>query len=159
VTPNVFRRKIVVPLLDLLRQGITPEKLACSIALGITLGVTPVLGSTTMLCLLAAALLRLNLPAIQLVNYLVYPLQLALLIPFIRMGEWVFSAPPVLTSVEQARELIRSGVLTAITTLWDATMHGLVVWLALGTLASLLLYALLLPVIRRLGDSLQREAE
>ena len=156
---NVLRPRIVVPLLDLLRQGITPEKLAFSIALGITLGVTPVLGSTTMLCLLAAAVLRLNLPAIQLVNCLVYPLQLALLIPFIRIGGWVFSAPPVLTSMYQARELIRSGGWTTITTLWDATLHGLVVWLALGSLASLLLYALLLPLIRRLGHSLRREAE
>ena len=156
---NVLRRRIVAPLLDLLRQGITPEKLAFSIALGITLGVTPVLGSTTMLCLLAATVLRLNLPAIQLVNCLVYPLQLALLVPFIRIGGWVFSAPPVLTSVDQARQLIRSGVWTAITTLWDATLHGLVVWLALGSLASLLLYALLLPLIRRLGHSLRQEAE
>ncbi|MEO8595464.1 MAG: DUF2062 domain-containing protein [Candidatus Solibacter sp.] len=157
MTRNVFRRKIVTPLLELLRQGITPEKLAFSIALGITLGVTPVLGSTTILCLLAAALLRLNLPAIQLVNFIVYPLQLVLLVPFIRMGEWLFSAPAVLTSVEQASELIGSGVLTAITTLWDATLHGLVAWLMIGTLACLLLYGVLLPVIRRLGNSLPRE--
>lgn len=156
---DLFRRRILAPLLALLQQGITPEKLAFSIALGITLGVTPVLGSTTLLCLLAAAVLRLNLPAIQLVNCLVYPLQLALLIPFIRIGGWIFSAPPVLTSVDQARELIRSGVWTAIATLWDATLYGLVAWLALGSLASLLLYALLLPVLRRLGLSLQQAPE
>ncbi len=77
-----LRRKIVNPILDLLRQGITPEKIALSIALGLTLGVAPVLGSTSILCLLAAFVLGLNLPAIQLVNYLVYPLQLALLAPF-----------------------------------------------------------------------------
>ena len=50
-----LRRRIVIPILDLLRQGITPEKIALSIALGITLGVTPVLGSTSILCFLAAA--------------------------------------------------------------------------------------------------------
>lgn len=68
-----WRRRIVNPLVDLLRQGITSEKIALSIALGITLGITPVIGSTSILCFLAAILLGLNAPAIQLVNYLVYP--------------------------------------------------------------------------------------
>ena len=70
--------------------GITPEKIALSVALGITLGVTPVLGSTSILCFLAAVVFRLNAPAIQLVNYFVYPLQFALLIPFIGIvrGRW-----------------------------------------------------------------------
>ena len=70
---GLLRRRIVIPILDLLRQGIIPEKIALSIALGITLGVTPVLGSTTILCLLAAVLFRLNLPAIQLVSWVSVP--------------------------------------------------------------------------------------
>jgi uncharacterized protein (DUF2062 family) len=158
MTSNLLRRKIIVPIRDLLRQGITPEKIALSIALGITLGVTPVLGSTTILCFLAAALLRLNLPAIQLVNYSVYPLQLALLIPFIRMGEWIFSAQPIKMSVAQALDLIRTDIWAAINTLWTATVHALVAWLALGLLASLLIYVLLLPALKRMGESLWREA-
>jgi uncharacterized protein (DUF2062 family) len=38
-------RKLVRPLVDLLRQGVSPEKIALSVALGVTLGVFPVLGS------------------------------------------------------------------------------------------------------------------
>jgi hypothetical protein len=40
----LWRRKVVRPFLELLRQGLTPEKIAFTIALGITLGVTPVVG-------------------------------------------------------------------------------------------------------------------
>ena len=138
-----LRRRIVIPILDLLRQGITPEKIALSIALGITLGVTPVLGSTSILCFLAAVLLRLNAPAIQLVNYLVYPLQFALLIPFIRMGEWIFAARPTGISLAQIGNLIRADAWNAIATLWTATMHALVAWLAIGSLASVVIYLLL----------------
>ena len=87
---SLWLRKVVQPLLELLRQGLTPEKIAFTIALGITLGVTPVLGSTALLCTLAAVAFRLNLPAIQLVNWLVYPLQLALLVPLLRIGAWMF---------------------------------------------------------------------
>jgi len=150
-----LRRKIVNPILDLLRQGITPEKIALSIALGLTLGVTPVLGSTSILCSLAAVLLRLNLPAIQLVNYLVYPLQLTLLVPFIRIGEWMFAAPPVSITLAGIIGLIREDVWHAIATLWTATMHALVAWLMIGSLAFLVIYALLTPFLRRLSQSLQ----
>jgi uncharacterized protein (DUF2062 family) len=66
-------RKLVRPLVDLLRQGVSPEKIALSVALGVTLGVFPLLGSTTALCALAAFTMQLNLAAIQLVNYFVYP--------------------------------------------------------------------------------------
>lgn len=65
---SFFHRRLIRPILDLLRQGVTPEKIALSLALGVALGVFPVLGSTTALCALAALVLRLNLPAIQIVN-------------------------------------------------------------------------------------------
>ncbi|MBI5085686.1 MAG: DUF2062 domain-containing protein [Acidobacteria bacterium] len=146
-------RKISNPILDLLRQGITPEKIALSIALGLTLGVTPVLGSTTLLCLLAALALRLNLPAIQMVNYIALPLQCTLLVPFIRAGEWMFSAQPARISLEQIVGLIRADIWTAIVTLWTATLHALAAWLALGSLGALLIYAVLTPVLRRLGEA------
>jgi len=153
-----LRRRIVIPILDLLRQGITPEKISLSIALGITLGVTPVIGSTTVLCFLVAAVFGLNLPAIQLVNYVVYPLQFALLIPFIRMGAWIFAKQPAKTSVAQILSLIRTDVWSAIATLWTATMHALVAWLALGSLASLVIYLFLAPVLRKLSAAVRAEA-
>ena len=61
------------PILELLRQGVTPEKIALSLAFGLGLGIFPVLGVSTILCTVAAIVLRLNLPAIQLVNYLAAP--------------------------------------------------------------------------------------
>src|SRR5690242_16181112 len=87
VMEDVLKERLLQPVVDLLRQGVTPEKIALSMALGATLGVFPALGWTTILCAIAAFALRLNLPAIQLVNYLVYPAQLALLLPFFRLGE------------------------------------------------------------------------
>ena len=146
-----WRRRIVNPLLALLRQGVTPEKIALSIALGVTLGITPVIGSTSILCLLAAILFRLNTPAIQLVNCLVYPLQLALLVPFFRTGQWIFAGPPVIVSASQIFQLIRTDVPAAIVTLWAATLHALVAWLALGALAVPILYFVLAWAFRRIS--------
>ena len=65
----------------LLGEGLSVEKISLCIALGTALGIFPVVGSTTLMSAIAALVLRLNLPAIQAVNYLVYPLQLVLLAP------------------------------------------------------------------------------
>src|SRR5258706_253132 len=84
---SFWQRRVVIPILNQLKQGITPEKIALTIALGALLSVFPILGATTLLCSLAAFALRLNQPIIQVINYLAYPLQIALLIPFYRAGE------------------------------------------------------------------------
>jgi uncharacterized protein (DUF2062 family) len=122
------RRKVIQPFIELLKQGITPERIALTIALGVVLGVTPVLGSTSLLCAVAAIALRLNLPAIQLVNGLVYPLQLTMLVPFLKLGAWLFGVTPPSVSLGYLFSLIKANAWNAITTLWTATMHALVAW-------------------------------
>jgi len=69
-----------------LLQGITPRRLAFTLALGFVLGFIPVIGVPTGLCVLAAMAFRLNQPAIQLANYAAMPFQLALIVPFVRLG-------------------------------------------------------------------------
>ncbi|MFY9660850.1 MAG: DUF2062 domain-containing protein, partial [Terriglobales bacterium] len=115
-----LHRRFIAPIVALLTQGITPEKIALSLAFGIVLGIFPVPGSTTLLCAAAALIFRLNLPAIQLVNYLIYPLQLFLLLPFIRLGEMLFRAAPLRLSLTQILAMARAGLPHAVATLWLA---------------------------------------
>src|SRR5512145_1002136 len=81
------------PIRHQLTQGVTPRALALSLAVGFGLGTFPVLGATAILCAVAAAALRLNHPAIQLVNFIAYPLQLLLLVPLLRAGAALLGAP------------------------------------------------------------------
>ena len=74
-----------------LSQGISPERLALTLALGFAIGCLPMIGIPTALCLLIALGLRLNVPAIQAANYAAMPLQVALIFPFLRLGQWMFS--------------------------------------------------------------------
>jgi uncharacterized protein (DUF2062 family) len=138
------------PFVELLRQGVSPREIALTIALGLVLGITPVLGSTTLLCTLAAVVLRLNLPAIQVVNGIAYPFQLLLLIPFYKCGAWVFGQDASTISLDAVVAMIRADIGNTIRTLWVVTMHALTVWLVLGAVGSVALYALLLPMVRRL---------
>jgi uncharacterized protein (DUF2062 family) len=69
------------------------EKLALILAIGLVLGTFPIFGCPTVLCLVAAMALRLNVTALQLVNQLSSPLQIALLVPLARIG-WRFAVSP-----------------------------------------------------------------
>jgi uncharacterized protein (DUF2062 family) len=146
---SLLRRKLVRPIIDLLKQGVTPEKMALSLALGATLGIFPVLGSTTALCAIAALAFGLNLPAIQIVNYFVYPAQIALLIPFFRLGERLFRAPHLAISVPQIYAMLHENVWSVVRLLWTTTWHAIVVWCLAAPLIVPVMYVALAPLLRR----------
>jgi uncharacterized protein (DUF2062 family) len=142
-------RRLIRPLLELLKQGATPEKLALSIALGAVFGIFPALGWTTALCALTAFFWRLNLPAIQIVNYFMYPLQIALLLPFFRLGEKLFRARHLPISVQQIYAMAHINLWGSIKFLWSTTWHAMIAWAIVAPFLTMLLYAILVPLFRR----------
>ncbi|XP_019155305.1 PREDICTED: uncharacterized protein LOC109152189 isoform X2 [Ipomoea nil] len=84
-----FRKKIGDPLLQILRRGAEPKQLAFSAALGFTLGIFPICGVAVFLCGLAVALLGslCHAPTVMLANFVATPVELSLIIPFLRFGE------------------------------------------------------------------------
>ncbi|SRR6266702_5573080 len=88
-TLEVLKLKVVLWL----RQGISPRRLAVTLALGFVLGCIPLIGISTALCAVIALAFRLNQPAIQAANYAAMPFQLLLVWPFVRLGRWL--APSV----------------------------------------------------------------
>jgi len=145
-----WHRKIIEPIIALLKQGITYRKIALGIALGVSLGIFPVLGTSTILCVLAAVIFRLNMLTIQLANYLVYPLQLLLLIPFFRAGELLLSDARVTVTLNTVVDRFKADWLEALNLLWETLMHAAVVWLLISPILTLLIYLLLKPALRRL---------
>ena len=123
-----FRRKVISPLLELLKRGATPEKLALSIALGITLGIIPLLGIITVICAFLAFRFRLNAPVMIISSNLVYPVQIALYVPFIRLGEYTFDIPSMPFSIGEMLASIRHDWLEAINRFGMANLLGLFSW-------------------------------
>ena len=126
-----LQRRIVDPLKLLLRQGITPQKVALSLACGVVCRLFPVPGTTTLLCAAVALLFRLNLPAVQLVNYFIYPAQLALILPFIRAGKFILRPDRTKLSLPQMIALLARNHVQALHVLWRLALHGIVAWLVL----------------------------
>ncbi len=148
---SFFSRKIVEPVVVLIKGGISPERISLGMACSIVLGVFPVLGATTILCGLAAIIFRLNLPATQLVNYLVYPLQIMLIIPFFHLGGLLFQVEPPPLSAQELVTLLRSDLLGTISCLWSATLRAIVAWLLLSLPTFLILQFALVRLIKTIG--------
>jgi uncharacterized protein (DUF2062 family) len=146
-TRAFLKRRILDPILELLRQGVTPEKLAMSLAFGLGIGIFPVLGVPTVLCTIVSIVFRLNLPAIQLVNYLAAPIQLALIIPFVRLGEHLLNLAPQPLSISDGFGLMASGVVHAVVVLWDAIVHAALGWIVTGPLLIYGLYRVFRPLL------------
>jgi hypothetical protein len=80
------RERVMAKLTDWLRQGMSPRRLALTLALGFTIGCVPVVGMPTLVCAALAVALGLNIPAIQAANYVAMPFQFALIVPFVKLG-------------------------------------------------------------------------
>lgn len=129
-----------------LLTGMSPRKLALTLALGFAIGCLPLVGIPTALCALVALTMRLNVPAIQAANYAAMPLQLVLIFPFIRLGGWLFAS-----GQQQAigKSLLHG---SGLQTLWASGAvagQALGAWLLLAGPAVLLLTMGLTPVLER----------
>ncbi len=126
-----------------LRQGISPRRLALTLALGFAIGCLPVIGIPTALCLLIAVALRLNLPAMQAANYAAMPAQLALVLPFVRIGSRIFGSPSLTTPLHDAP-------LKLVLTSGSLALHALGAWLVFAAPAVAMLTIALTLVLRRI---------
>lgn len=151
-----FRRRLVEPLLALLRQGVAPDRLALCVAVGVAVGCIPILGLSTILCTLIALSFRLNLAAMQLVQAVMAPLQLLLIVPFVRLGEWLMRAAPQPVSIRAGLELMKQGVWHTVVVLKDAIIHAGIAWVLVAPLFVYLFYRILKPIFVRTAAALPR---
>jgi len=130
-----------------LRQGVTPRRLALTLALGCAIGCIPVVGIPTLVCAGVALALRLNLPAIQAANYAVMPLQLALILPFVRLGGWLVSATP--GQAAKATALLHTPPLQILSHMGALAGQALLAWALIAIPSVLLLTLAITPLLRR----------
>jgi len=146
-----WRERVVALIVAQFTQGVTPQKIALTIALGLNIAVFPILGTTTVLCALVALCLRLNQPVIQLVNWLAYPLQFMLLLIFVRIGEWIMRAPPVSFSIPELLRKFHESPVKFMHEFGLTGLHGIVAWLVISPFAITLVYLLLLTPLKKLA--------
>lgn len=136
----------------LLKKGLNRKSLALTLALGVVLGVLPTIWGSTLLCVLLAALLGLNQVAMQLANYLAYPLQILLFLPFLKLGRQLFG-PAAGIGFHELAMGFRHDFRATLTHLGAANLKAVGAWAVLAPLLTGILYLLFLEVLRGMPTS------
>jgi uncharacterized protein (DUF2062 family) len=145
-----FQTRVIAPVIHLLRVGASPQRLAWSFAAGAVVGINPIVGSTTLVCLAIAFVFRLNLIASQIANHLCFPLQLALALAYLRAGQILFHTGPPPMAAGDLMHIMRLHPWSTAATLWTWEWHAIVVWLLAAAILTPLLAAILHPLLNRL---------
>ncbi len=148
-----FKQRLIQPFLRYLEQGITPKKMALTIALGLIIGLFPIIGSTTLICSGVAIVLRLNLVAINLINFFVYPFQLMLFLPLIKLGEYIFQINPMPYSPEEIINMFKNETLLAFEKLWFANLVGIAAWAVIALPIFIIVYITAYWIFRRISNA------
>lgn len=150
-----WKRWFISPILKQLTQGISAEKLAWTIAAGFALGIIPILGTTTIVCFLAALYFQLNHPVIQCVCHALWLVHLALIIPFIRLGQWILGAPLIASSMSSMMKAFIQDPILFGQTYWLAAVQGLFAWFLVSIPLVLIVRAIALPILRGAEERIQ----
>jgi uncharacterized protein (DUF2062 family) len=142
VTMNAIKQKVATWL----RQGISPQRLALTLALGFAIGCFPIVGVTTAICLVVATSLRLNLPAIQAANWVAMPFQVALIVPFVRLGGRLFGLGS--GHAIAAGSLLHAPTFAMVSSMGWLAGEALLAWVVIAVPAVLLMTATLTVLLR-----------
>lgn len=148
---SLWRRWVVKPVLSQLSQGTDPKKIALAIAFGVTTGVFPLLGTTTVLALGVGYVLKLNQPILQVFRELVYPVHLASIIGFIHAGEWLFNVPHTSLSITMMVQRFGASPSQFMSDYGMLGVYAVCVWALLAPVLLGLVYLVSLPLVTRLS--------
>ena len=112
-----------------LRQGLTPEGLALSCALGVACGLLPLFGLTTLLGLVLGHFLKANHAALQAVNYLMGAVQLLMIPVSLYLGSRLFGVPMVSFDPRTAFGEFFTDIPLFFRNYGEAALHACAVWL------------------------------
>jgi len=106
----------------------SPEKLSLTLALGITFGIMPFMGVSTYLLVILALILKLNIAALQIVNYAVYIIQITLFVPFLKFGQLIFNGPKLPFDLSNVPAMLQTKFWATLDAIWQVNFLGLLVW-------------------------------
>lgn len=147
---SIFYKKLQVPLINFLNEGMDPKKLTWAVVFGFIFGIFPVVGVTTILCVIIALTFRLNMAAIQLVNYFVYPLQLLLIVPYMKAGANLFHIEELVPLTNFTKQFSIGDLLSGFTVLTKAFAGALIIWTVIAVVSSFVIYKIIYPIFKRI---------
>ena len=115
------------------------------------IGVVPILGTASAICIVVAYLLKLNQVAIQVSNYVVYPFQFLLIIPLVRIGETLFGLEPTSFDPTVMASVFSESFTQGLSLYGKSLLIAVTAWAVFAIPVIILLRFLLIPVLRRIA--------
>ncbi len=135
-----FFTKIYNKIVAVFKQGLEPIQVFKSILIALLFTIIPLPGTTTIILTTVALKAKLNLPIMITFSYLITPLQYALLMPFIKVGETVFSTQHTLYSVQAIMASFEMGFFNTLQKLTFEIICGIAGWAVITIPAAFLFY-------------------
>lgn len=117
-----------------LTKGLDLRSGSRAIASAFTFGIFPIIGFSTPLNTLSALVFKLNQPIVQAINWVLGPLKLLLIFPFLRFGEWLFSAEPFTLSLTEFSSIFFDDWIATTQEFAWTFVHVITGWLILAPL-------------------------
>jgi len=146
--PRWCRRLLLDPILSQLRQGITPEKISLSLAVGSLCAFFPLLGAATPLCILAGVTLRLNQAVVQIINGVTSPLYPVVVFALVRLGDGLLGPTHPDLNPGSMLSLLRHDPAQFLNRFGPMAGHAVLGWIIIAPLWVGLSYFSLIPVLR-----------
>ncbi|ETW06853.1 hypothetical protein H310_02987 [Aphanomyces invadans] len=145
---SFFETKVKKPIVDLLSSGVSPHALALSMAFGVTCGVFPIPGLTTVPVVIVVFLLGLNPVAAMLTNYLVTPLNIASVPVFVAYGNQYFGDSKEEFSVNALFSGLQEDLIGTLSQFRFILLNAIYMWAVFLLIATPLVYVVLYPILK-----------
>ncbi|WP_179338734.1 DUF2062 domain-containing protein [Winogradskyella ludwigii] len=136
----------------LLKQGLTPKQLALSLVVSALVSVFPIYGISTIALTCIALPFRLNLPIMIAFSYIIEPLKLLVLIPFINIGASVFGTEHTLLSFDAIKTSYNTSFWSTARQLSYELLCGSVGWILTAIPLGIVLYFILKGILTYLDQ-------
>jgi uncharacterized protein (DUF2062 family) len=143
-----WQRWLADPVTRQLTQGVTPQKISLTIAVGSALALFPILGTTTWLCVLAGITLGLNQAIIQGVNALCTFAYFPLIVFFVRFGDSLAGTPPSSVNIPLMISLITHHPADFFRQFGVTALHAMLGWAVVAPVWIPLVYVLALQPLQ-----------
>jgi uncharacterized protein (DUF2062 family) len=155
---SFWQRRVQDPIVAQLTQGATPDKVALTLGIGLAGGLFPFLGFTTLLCTVAAIVLRLNQPIIQIVNQVLWPVHFPGMFVYAWLATKLFKLPPIPFDPEEIKRLLFHEPGEFLHRFGHLGLCMFVVWLASAPLLVAGIYYPVRPLLRKFAALRQARA-
>ncbi len=148
-----WQRRVVDPIVAQLTQGLTPRKIALTIAIGSALALFPILGTTTLLCVAAGVVLKLNQPILQAVNIALTPLHLPVIYFSFHWGSRIFGSGPAAIDFSAMQRELLDQPWQFIQDYSRASLHAIEFWAVAMPLLVLVVFYTSWPILRGIENA------